>query len=68
MTVEVFYDRGNLVQRAIGTVAKALAEATVLVEILLFLFLDNVRAAVTVALVLPLAALTRFILMRQFNM
>ncbi len=68
VTIEVFYDRGNLVQRAIGTVAKALAEATVLVVILLFLFLGNVRAALTVALVLPLAALATFILMRQFNM
>ncbi|MGI9296073.1 MAG: efflux RND transporter permease subunit [Pseudomonadales bacterium] len=68
VTIEVFYDRGNLVQRAIATVAKALAEATILVVILLFLFLGNVRAALTVALVLPLAALATFILMRQFNM
>ncbi|MGI9287134.1 MAG: efflux RND transporter permease subunit [Pseudomonadales bacterium] len=68
ITIKVFYDRGNLVQRAIATVAKALAEATVLVVILLFLFLGNVRAALTVALVLPLAALATFILMRQFEM
>ena len=35
---------------------KALIEATVLVIVLLALFLGNVRAALTVALVLPLAA------------
>ncbi len=68
VTIKVFYDRGNLVQRAIATVAEALAEATLLVVILLFLFLGNVRAALTVALVLPLSALATFILMRQFNM
>lgn len=67
-TVNVFYDRGELVQRAVGTVARALGEATVLVIVLLVLFLGNVRAALTVALVLPLSALTTFILMRQFGM
>src|SRR6056297_1219891 len=64
VTTKVFYDRGNLVQRAVGTVSRALAEAIVLVLILLILFLGNLRAALTVALVLPLAALVTFILMR----
>ena len=68
VSVEVFYDRGKLVQRAVATVAKALAEATLLVLVLLVLFLGNIRASVTVALVLPLAALATFILMRQVGM
>jgi cobalt-zinc-cadmium resistance protein CzcA len=68
VTVEIFYDRGRLVERAVGTVTKALGEAIVLVVILLVLFLGNLRAALTVALALPLAALVTFILMRQFNM
>ena len=66
--INVFYDRGKLVSRAVSTVTKALAEAIVLVILLLLLFLANLRAAVTVALVLPLAALITFILMRQFEM
>jgi len=66
--VNVFYDRGHLVEQAVGTVARALAEAVVLVLLLLVLFLGNLRAALSVALVLPLAALTTFILMRQFGM
>jgi cobalt-zinc-cadmium resistance protein CzcA len=65
---EIFYDRGNLVERAVGTVAKALMEAIVLVVILLLLFLGNLRAAIVVAVTLPLAALFTFILMRQFGM
>src|SRR5512135_99297 len=63
VTTSVFYDRGALVERAVGTVSKALGEAVVLVLVLLVLFLGNLRAALTVALMLPLAALGTFILM-----
>ncbi|MDP2155443.1 MAG: efflux RND transporter permease subunit, partial [Sulfuricella sp.] len=59
---EIFYDRGSLVERAVGTVSKALLEAIVLVVILLLLFLGNLRAAIVVAVTLPLAALFTFIL------
>lgn len=68
VTTKVFYDRGSLVDRAIGTVSKALTEAIVLVVILLVLFLGNLRAAIVVALTLPLAVLITFILMQQFGM
>ena len=66
--LKVFYNRSSLVEKAVGTVSKALLEATVLVLILLGAFLGNVRAAVTVALVLPLSALFTFILMRFAGM
>ncbi len=68
VTVRVFYDRGSLVERAVHTVSKALGEAIVLVLILLVVFLGNLRAAVTVALILPLAALATFILMDAVGM
>ncbi len=68
VTTKAFYDRGSLVNRAIGTVSKALTEAIVLVVILLVLFLGNLRAAVVVAFTLPLAVLITFILMQQFGM
>ena len=68
VTLNVFYDRASLVEKAVGAVSSALLEATVLVIILLGLFLGNLRAALTVALVLPLSALVTFILMRGFNM
>ncbi|TXG94866.1 MAG: efflux RND transporter permease subunit [Rhodocyclaceae bacterium] len=64
VTIEAFYDRSNLVQRAVGTVSKALLEAIVLVVLLLLAFLGNLRAALVVALMLPLSALATFILMR----
>ena len=68
VTTKVFYDRASLVTKAVGAVSAALLEATVLVIVLLVLFLGNIRAALTVALVLPLAALMTFILMRFFGM
>jgi cobalt-zinc-cadmium resistance protein CzcA len=67
-TTAVFYDRSVLIGGAVHTVAKALIEAVVLVVVLLGLFLGNVRAALTVAIVLPLSAFVTFILMRQFGL
>ncbi len=65
---KVFYNRGNLVDKAVDTVLHALLEAIVLVVVLLILFLGNLRAALVVALALPLAALFTFILMNQMGM
>jgi cobalt-zinc-cadmium resistance protein CzcA len=68
VTISPFYDRAQLVDRAVGTVSKALLEAAVLVVILLLLFLGNLRAAIVVALILPLSVLATFMLMRQFGL
>ncbi len=64
----VFYNRGDLVDKAVNTVLHALLEAIALVVVLLILFLGNLRAALVVALVLPLAALFTFILMHAMGM
>ena len=63
-----FYDRSDLIQRATGTVEDALLEATVLVVLLLVVFLGDLRAAIVVALILPLSALWTFMLMRVFGL
>ncbi|TGY31033.1 efflux RND transporter permease subunit [Stenotrophomonas maltophilia] len=63
-----FYDRSTLITRAVSTVEHALLEATVLVVILLLLFLGDLRAALVVALMLPFAALSTFLLMRITGM
>ncbi len=68
VVIQPFYNRGDLVERAIGTVTKALGEAIILVLILLFLFLGNVRAAFVVAVILPLSALSTFALMQFFGL
>lgn len=68
VTLDVFYDRSDLITSAVGTVRKALLEATVLVIILLVAFLGNLRAALVVALTLPFAALITFSMMQLFGM
>ena len=64
LKIDPFYDRSDLIERAVGTVESALLEATILVVILLLLFLGDIRASVIVALALPMAALFTFIAMR----
>lgn len=68
MSINVFYDRGMLIDKAIGSVSTALGEAIILVLILLIVFLGDIRVALTVAMILPLAALATFIWMNQFGM
>ncbi len=59
-----FYDQSDLVARAVATVRDALLEGGVLIVLLLFLFLGNVRSALIVTAMLPASALLAFILMR----
>ena len=54
------YDRTVLVDKAINTVQKNLVEGAILVIVILFLFLGNIRAAVITAMVIPLAMLFTF--------
>ncbi|UVO27007.1 efflux RND transporter permease subunit [Bradyrhizobium arachidis] len=68
VSINVFYDRSHLVNRAVGTVVRALGEATVLVIVLLLLFLGNWRASFVIALSLPLAIVIALIVMRAVGM
>jgi len=67
-SINVFYDRSILIEGAAITVSTALVQAVLLVLILLGLFLGDWRAALTVALVLPLAALFTFLMMNSVQM
>ncbi|MFN8650568.1 MAG: CusA/CzcA family heavy metal efflux RND transporter [Gemmatimonadales bacterium] len=62
--VEPFYDRTDLVKKTIKTVAKNLAEGALLVIVVLFLVLRNLRAGLLTASVIPLSMLAAFIGMR----
>jgi heavy metal efflux system protein len=66
--VEIFYDRSELIGKAVWTVQKVLLEAVLLVVVLLVLFLGNIRAALVVSLILPLATLATFGVMRAYNL
>jgi cobalt-zinc-cadmium resistance protein CzcA len=54
------YDRTVLVDKAINTVKKNLLEGAILVIVILFLFLGNIRAAIITATVIPLSMLFTF--------
>lgn len=54
------YDRTTLVDKTIRTVATNLLEGAILVIVVLFLFLGNLRAAVITSLVIPLSMLFTF--------
>jgi len=57
LVIHAVYDRSELVNRTIHTVEKNLTEGALLVVVVLFLLLGNVRAAFIVALVIPLSML-----------
>lgn len=62
-----FYDRTELINAAVWTVEKALGEAVILVIAVLIILLGNLRAALTVAFILPLSVLMTFVLMQLFG-
>src|SRR3990170_4215434 len=66
--IKPFYDRTELVNACICTITKALEEGGILVVVILFLFLGNIRSALIVAATLPVAALTTFIAMQWMGM
>ncbi len=58
--VETVYDRTTLVDKTIATVQKNLLEGALLVIVVLFLLLGNIRAALITAAVIPLSMLATF--------
>lgn len=67
LVIEPFLDRTKLVNNAIGTVAKNLAEGALIVIFVLVLLLGNLRAGLIVASVIPLAMLFAIAMMNLFG-
>jgi cobalt-zinc-cadmium resistance protein CzcA len=59
------YERTDLVNKAVETAVRALIEGSILVAIVLFLFLGELRSALVVVVALPFAMLIAFICMGQ---
>lgn len=66
--IEPVYDQADLIQKAVSTVTKALGEAAVLIVVILFLFLWNVRSALVVLCSIPLSMLMAVIMMRAYGL
>jgi len=61
--IDAYYTRDRLVKTTVTTVMRNLVEGAILVTILLSLLLYNVRAALIVAVVIPLSLLFAFVFM-----
>jgi cobalt-zinc-cadmium resistance protein CzcA len=64
----ILYDQSELVNKAVHTVTKALEEAGIIVIVILFLFLGNIRSSIIVTLSIPVSILICFIGMRYTGM
>jgi Cu(I)/Ag(I) efflux system membrane protein CusA/SilA len=67
VTVQPFYDRSDLIGRAISTLKHTLVEEIVLVTLAHILFLFHFRSILIVTLPLPASILISFILMDRFG-
>lgn len=67
VVVDSYYDRANLINKAIATVARNLAEGGILVIVVLLVLLGNLKAGLIVALAIPLSMLFAGNLMLYFG-
>jgi len=68
VTLRPLYDRTELVEKAVSTAERALIEGSILVAIVLFLFLGELRSAFVVIAALPLAMLIAFVFMGEMGL
>lgn len=67
VTIESFYDRSDLIDRAIATLKHTLWEAVILVTLMHVIFLFHFRSILIVTIPLPASILVSFILMKEFG-
>lgn len=63
VTIAPFYDRTSLIQACIRTVSSALVQGVAFIVLVLFIILWDIRAALIVAITLPMTAAATFIFM-----
>lgn len=68
VSIETIYDRTEITHKAVSTMTSALISGIILVAIVLFLFLFELRSAFIVILSLPLSLLIAFLLMDYYNL
>jgi len=68
LKITPYYDRSRLVDAAIHTVTEVLAEGIVLVVVILFLFLGDLRSSLIVSSNLLLTPLLTFLVMNQLGL
>lgn len=67
VSLEVIYDRTEITHKAVSTMTSALLTGSILVAIILFLFLFELRSAFIVILSLPISLLIAFLMMQEYG-
>lgn len=67
VSIDVIYDRTEITHKAVSTMTSALLVGSILVAIILFLFLFELRSAFIVILSLPVSLLIAFLLMQEYG-
>ena len=68
VSIRTIYDRTEITHKAVSTMTSALLTGSILVAIVLFLFLFELRSAFIVILSLPLSLLIAFLMMQEYGM
>ena len=68
VSIEAVYDRSELIHRAIDTLKRTLAEESLIVALVCFVFLLHLRSALVAILMLPVGILIAFIAMHLLGM
>ena len=66
-TLEVSFDRSNYIKTAIKEVYKTLIIALLLVTIIIYLFLGNIRALIVPLIALPVSLISTFLSIYIFD-
>lgn len=67
VSIEINYDRSDLIVAAVGTLERALIEAAITVSLMIAIFLLHFRSIVRILIEIPVAVLLAFILMYIFD-
>jgi cobalt-zinc-cadmium resistance protein CzcA len=67
VSLDIIYDRTEITHKAVSTMTSALLLGSVLVSIVLFLFLFELRSAFIVIISLPISLLIAFLLMQKYG-
>jgi len=67
VSLDIIYDRTQMTHKAVSTMTSALLTGSILVAIILFLFLFELRSAFIVILSLPISLLIAFLMMQSYN-
>ena len=67
VSIDVIYDRTEITHKAVSTMTSALLTGSILVAIILFLFLFELRSAFIVIISLPISLLIAFLMMQEYG-